>query len=102
YSETPIERGTFAYAADSEVMLVAWAIGEDPVQVWDVAREPMPILLHAALCNRDLPITAHNAQFDMNVLWLAKNSDEVMRAAGANIRRWRCTMAQALSHALPA
>lgn len=101
FSETPITYGTFAYAADSEIMLAAYAIDDGPVSVWDAAVEPMPDALRDAL-RSDCPITAHNAQFDMTVLWLAKNSDEVMRAAGENIERWRCTMAQALSHALPA
>ncbi len=103
FSETPIKNGTFRYAADAEVLVVAYAIDEGPVQVWDVTSgAKMPVELHAALCNRELPITAHNAQFDANVLHLAKNSDEVMRAAGENVERWRCTMAQALSHSLPA
>ena len=103
YSETPISRGTFAYAADAEIMLVAWAIDDGPVQVWDLtAGEPMPALLDAMLADRAVDIGAHNAQFDMNVLWLAKNSDRVMRRAGENVERWRCTMAQALSHSLPA
>ena len=103
FSETPIKNGTFRYAADAEVLVVAYAIDEGPVQVWDVTSgAKMPVELHAALCNRELPITAHNAQFDANVLHLAKNSDEVMRAAGEHVERWRCTMAQALSHSLPA
>ena len=102
YSETPIERGTFAYAADAEVMLVAWAVGDGPVAVWDVGSgQPMPPDLYTALCS-GCTIVAHNGQFDANVLWLARNSGTVMRAAGADIGRWRCTMAQALSHSLPA
>ena len=102
YSPTPIKRGTFAYAADAEIMVVAWALDDDPPQVWDVTSgAKMPVELHAALCNRDLPVTAHNAQFDMNVLRLASNSDPLMRAIGRDVGRWRCTMAQALSHSLP-
>lgn len=103
YSPTPIKRGTFRYAADAEIMVVAYAIDDDPVQVWDVTTGlVMPRSLAIALADPSVPITAHNAQFDMNVLWLAKNSDRVMRAAGESIERWRCTMAQALSHSLPA
>lgn len=103
YSETPIKRGTFRYAADAEILVVAYAIDDDPVRVWDVASgAKMPVSLRAALADERVPITAHNAQFDMNVLRLASNSDPVMRAAGENVERWRCTMAQALSHSLPA
>ncbi|MCC7282294.1 MAG: hypothetical protein IT556_07915, partial [Acetobacteraceae bacterium] len=103
FSETPIKNGTFRYAADAEVLVVAYAIDEGPVQVWDVTSgDRMPADLGRALADRRVPITAHNAQFDANVLHLAKNSDELMRAAGEHIERWRCTMAQALSHSLPA
>lgn len=103
FSETPINHGTFAYAADAEIMLVAYAIGDGPVSVWDLtAGDSMPEMLRAALADESTPIIAHNAQFDANILWKAKNSDGVLWLAGANVERWRCTMAQALSHALPA
>ena len=103
FSETPIQHGTFRYAADAEIMVVAYAIDDGPVQVWDVTSgDWMPADLGRALANRNVPITAHNAQFDLNVLHLAKNSEPSMRAAGEHVERWRCTMAQALSHSLPA
>ena len=103
FSETPIQRGTFVYAADSEVMLVAYSIDAGPITVWDVTTsKPMPADLRAALVDQATVITAHNAQFDANVLALARNSTPEMRAAGEDISRWRCTMAQALSHSLPA
>ena len=33
YSKTPITHGTHAYAADAEILLVAWAVDDDSVQV---------------------------------------------------------------------
>nr|DAW87547.1 MAG TPA: DNA POLYMERASE [Caudoviricetes sp.] len=35
YCEIPITNGTHAYAEGVEVMLFAWAIGDEPVSVWD-------------------------------------------------------------------
>jgi DNA polymerase len=43
YCEIPITNGTHAYAEGVEVMLFAWAIGDEPVSVWDLtAGEPIP------------------------------------------------------------
>lgn len=43
YCEKPITNGTHAYAEGVEVMLFAWAIGDEPVSVWDLtAGEPIP------------------------------------------------------------
>jgi DNA polymerase len=36
YCEIPITNGTHAYAEGVEVMLFAWAIGDEPVSVWDL------------------------------------------------------------------
>ncbi len=37
FSDVPITNGTYAYAERAEVLLVAWAWGDDPVSVWDTA-----------------------------------------------------------------
>ncbi len=43
YCEIPINNGTHAYAEGVEVMLFAWAIGDEPVSVWDLtAGKPIP------------------------------------------------------------
>jgi len=102
YSETPISRGTFRYAADAQIMLLAWAVDAGPVSVWDLTSDPnMPLEL-AEVIRSGQPVVAHNAQFDMNVCWLAANSPAELRDLGEDIGRWRCTMAQSLSHSLPA
>lgn len=102
YSETPIRRGTFVYAADAEVMLVSYAVDDGPVSVWDrTADGEMPADLLLALRDQSVPITAHNAQFDSNVMRLGRDVPIMMTVAGENVRRWRCTMVQALSHSLP-
>lgn len=54
YCEIPINNGTHAYAEGVEVMLFAWAIGDEPVSVWDLtAGEPIPSPLFKAITDPD-------------------------------------------------
>lgn len=96
YCETDLKRaGTHRYAEQVEIMLVAYAFDDGPVSVWDCTEgEPMPYELFECLEDPDELITAHNANFEITV---------TNKVWGPNIalRRWRCTMAQALSHGLP-
>lgn len=104
YSEVPITNGTHAYAAGAEIMLMAWAVDDAPVEVWDctLARN-MPPALEAALDDPTVEIWAHNSHFDRTVmrvtygLYAAEWTSFPGTAA-----RWRDTMVQALSHGLPA
>lgn len=97
FSATPINHGTYRYAADAEVLIITYAFDDGEVQIWDVtAGQPMPGDLAYALHDTDEPITAHGAMFDRTVLRLAKN----MKVA-IPIARWRCTMVKALTHSLP-
>ena len=93
YQETPISYGTHRYAEGVEIMLWAYAFDDGPVCVYDATTgDKMPDDLVGALAG-DEPIVCHNAHFDFTV----------MAHAGfpTDIRRWRCTMAQALAHGLP-
>ncbi|KOP31873.1 DNA polymerase I, partial [Xenorhabdus sp. GDc328] len=96
YSETPIKNGTHAYAAHAEIMLFAWAIDDNPVQVWDVTSgTDIPTELRTALLDPNVILFAHNSHFDRTVLrcyWPGFDHD---------ISRWRDTMVQALAHGLP-
>lgn len=95
YSEVPINHGTYRYAEDAEVMLVAWAIGDGAVEVWDcTGADPMPHKLREALFDNSYLITAHNSMFDRTVLRLQWSFDPP-------IERWRDTMVQAYCHSLP-
>ncbi len=92
YSETPIKNGTHAYAENVEIMLFAWAIDRDPVQVWDVtANAKIPLELRLALKNPDVLIYAHNSLFDRTVL-----NHAMPGVAAGGVERWRDTMARAL------
>lgn len=96
YSEIPITNGTHAYAEGVEVMLFAWAIGDEPVSVWDLtAGEPIPGRLQKAIADPDTLLYFHNSHFDRTVLRHA-----IPRLA-PDVTRWRDTMVQALAHGLP-
>ena len=104
YSEVPITNGTHAYAASAEIMLMAWALDDGPVSVWDCTRaENMPEALEAALDDRSVEIWAHNSHFDRTVLrhTYERYANEWVCFPGIP-GRWRDTMVQALSHGLPA
>ncbi|EJC5210363.1 DNA polymerase I [Salmonella enterica] len=97
YSEIPIKNGTHAYAENVEIMLFAWAIDSDPVQVWDVtANAKIPLELRLALQNPDVLIYAHNSHFDRTVL-----NHAMPGVAAGGVERWRDTMVRALAHGLP-
>lgn len=97
YSEIPIKNGTHAYSECAEIMLFAWAIDSDPVQVWDVtANTKIPLELRLALKNPDVLIYAHNSHFDRTVL-----NHAMPGVVAGGVERWRDTMVKALSHGLP-
>ncbi|HCT7093625.1 TPA: DNA polymerase [Klebsiella aerogenes] len=96
YCEIPINNGTHAYAEGVEVMLFAWAIGDEPVSVWDLtAGEPIPSRLRKAIADPDTLLYFHNSHFDRTVLRHA------MPELAPPVERWRDTMVQALAHSLP-
>jgi DNA polymerase len=94
YSEVPITHGTHSYAAGASVMLLAWALDDGPVQVWDVTANPAPPqdLQYAKFDE----VWAHNSHFDRTVLKHAMPS-----LVPTKPEFWRDTMVQALSHGLP-
>ena len=95
YNETDIGVGTYRYAETASILLFAWAIDDEPAQVWDVASgAPMPPELGEALVLAP-EVWAHNAMFDRTIL------RAVMPELTPGIERWRCTMVQAYMHGLP-
>ncbi|WP_116326718.1 DNA polymerase [Klebsiella aerogenes] len=96
FCNIPINNGTHAYAEGVEVMLFAWAIGDESVNVWDLtAGEPIPSRLRKAIADPDTLLFFHNSHFDRTVLRHA------MPELAPPIERWRDTMVQALAHSLP-
>lgn len=94
------EVGGYKYAAheSTEILLFAYALDDDRPDVWDVAADPFrpPQKLIDALEDPEVICIAHNANFDRTILGF-NNID----LPCPPLERWRCTMAQALSHALP-
>ena len=91
------EVGTYRYAETAEDLLISYAIDDGPVQVWDCTCEPMPDDLRQAMAEAP-EVIAHNAAFDKAI----HNGPRQARLPRIALTRWRCSMAQALSHALPA
>lgn len=89
--------GTYVYADTAEDLLLAYAIDDAPAQVWDCTADPLPGDLEDALRGADT-VTAHNAAFDKAI----HNGSAQHHLPRIELTRWRCSMAQALSHALPA
>lgn len=86
--------GAYRYAEDCEVLLVAWAIDDGPVSVWDrTAQTAWPPALEHTLTGGDEPIVAHNASFDRAVI-----DRQLVRTRP---ERWQCSMALAQAHGFP-
>ena len=98
YSRTPLNAGLARYAAGGgEVMIVTWALDEEPVSCWDVTTDPMPQKFKSDLAKAKRLI-AHNAPFDRTLLGLMQywwNHEDDKDPP------WFCTMAMALRHGLP-
>lgn len=97
FSTVDVKRGVDRYmsAPGFAALLATYAIGDGPVQCWRIDEgEPLPDDLSEAVDDPEIEFVAHNAPFDRNALYYGPGVD-------IEIPRWRCTMAQAYSHALP-
>jgi DNA polymerase len=58
--------GAFRYAQDpsAEVILVGWALDDEPVEVWEPRLGPPPRKLVKAYNNKKVRVSAHNAGFE--------------------------------------
>lgn len=98
FSPVPIKHGMYRYMEEVELMLAAWALDDEPVQLWDRTITPlMPSVLLNALADAacgNVEIVAHQAGFDRGVLRYDLDMD-------IPIERWWDTAAQARAHSLP-
>jgi DNA polymerase len=94
FSEVPITHGTHAYAERAEVLLVAVAVDDAPVDVWDTQDRPDWRSDLQRLINDADTVVIHNSHFDRTVL----------RHCGVTIpvEKIEDTMVLALQHSLPA
>ena len=96
FSETPITHGTHAYAANAEILLVAYAFDDGPVNVYDCT-DPGAVRdqdLTNALHDRDVEIVIHNSHFDRTIL-------RHVWGITPKTSRIHDTMIQAMAHSLP-
>ena len=92
FSETPITHGTYRYAENAEVMLVAYAFDDEPVEVLDLTAGGSLGNVQMMIDSADR-VVIHNSNFDRTVL----------RCNGVHIplEKLEDTMAMALAHSLP-
>ena len=93
YCETPITHGTYRYAEGAEVLLVAYAFDDEPVEVLDLTEGGSLDNVQMLIDSADR-VVIHNSNFDRTVL----------RCNNVHIplSKLEDTMAQALAHSLPA
>lgn len=96
FSTVPIRAGTWAYAEGAEVLLWAYALGDDPVKVWDVTLDPlMPEDLAGMLADEGVVTCWHNGgMFDTVLL-------DVAMGIKLPLSRVHDTLVHALMHSLP-
>lgn len=101
YSTIKITDGTYRYSEAVEVMIITYAIGDGPVQLWDrtanpeTTSPPMPADLRAALNDPEVEIVGHNiGGFDRVV---------IEKDLGITIpsERTHDTFARAYAHSMP-
>lgn len=92
YSETPITHGTHKYAENAEVLLVAYAFDDEPVEVMDLTERGSLDSVQMMIDTADT-VVIHNSAFDRTVL----------RHCGVHvpIHKIEDTMVRALAHGLP-
>ena len=99
YSPIDISRTLANYIPAARVLLTAWAIDDEPVQLWDnTTNQAMPMRLYKAVHSPDTVIIAHNATFEYQLI----RSTRVFGDIDIPLERFYCSMAQALEHGLPA
>ena len=111
YSPEPIaDAGLYRYAEhpDFEILLVAYAIDDEPTQIIDLAQgETLPDWFIQALFDGGVRKCAHNAAFERVCFssWLWKHPDRRPNFAGYGAFldpiQWHCTMVQCSRCGLP-
>lgn len=94
YSPVDIDCGLDNYKQSAELLLLAYKIDDQPTRLWDVTQDKTPPLAFiSAFYDPSVVLVAHNAAFERIMLNQFGFESE--------IERWQCSMARALSHALP-
>jgi DNA polymerase bacteriophage-type len=90
---------TYAEHPSTQVLMLPWAIGDGPVQLWIPFDGEMPEALFAAATDPDVRVVAHNYQFDLSV-WRAVMVER-FGWPDVPLARWDCTSFRARLARLP-
>lgn len=94
YSPAPISSGVYKYSESASILLIGYALNEDPACVADLTAGGLPRELSEALNDPGEIIVAHNSNFDRTVL-------SRFYPAVSDPSRWRDTMICAYALSLP-
>jgi DNA polymerase bacteriophage-type len=89
-------QGMYRYVEDVEIMLMGYALNDEPANVWDWTKDlnkPPKVIIDAARDPNTI-LAAHHASFERVVL------DQIYPTLSID-RTWRCTMIRAHAHGLP-
>ena len=91
--------GVYVYAESptTDIWCMAWAIGENPIQLWEPG-DPIPPEVVEHIKSGKI-ITAHNAAFE-RIIWKHILTPRY-GFPEPDLTQWRCTMAMAYAMALP-
>ena len=107
FSSEPLgDCGLYRYAMhpDFEILLFAYAVDDQPVQIIDLARgETLSAWIISALTRPDVLKVAHNAAFERVCLTMHLRKLGVLRPSEwLDAEQWHCTMVQCTRCGLPA
>lgn len=95
-SEDLPKSGVYRYvsASDFQILLLAYAFDDEPVEIIDLTKEALPEDIKAALLDENIIKTAYNANFERICL-------QKYFALPLPIQQWRCSMVAAAELGLP-
>lgn len=102
YSDVDLKKGGVYKYIDTpnfEILLIAYAFNDDPVQLVDLTVENVPLKLLKALTDKNIIKTAFNANFEMRCL--EKYIGLQIAGFTLDCSQWRCTMVQCAQLGLP-
>ncbi len=96
----------YAESKYTQVILAAWAIDDEPFEVWRILRgDPIPAKLRAAILDPDVVLVAHNSNFERVLSTIAGDRqgflDREVWDAMRKPERWSCTANRAAALGLP-
>lgn len=92
-----IKAGVYEYARTCEILILAYAINDEPVKLWDRTKDPMPADLLETTSKRDTSYIAHNSNFD-RIVW---RESGLFPEYCTEVGNWTCSMARAMLHGFP-